>query len=70
MFTASLQRSDADARLQGATPYATVLFPIMALTASALFEDYQWTTPAVIGVALACAGNVVMFRTRPAALIA
>lgn len=50
--------------------YATVLFPIVALTASTLFEDYQWTIPAVIGVALACAGNIVMFRKRPAALTA
>ncbi|KAF0677452.1 DMT family transporter [Profundibacterium mesophilum] len=42
--------------------YATVLFPIVALTASTMLEDYQWTAPAILGVALACAGNVVMFR--------
>lgn len=41
--------------------YATVLFPIVALTASTMMEGYQWTTLAVIGVALACIGNVVMF---------
>ena len=41
--------------------YATVLFPIVALTASTMLEGYQWTTLAVIGVALACLGNVVMF---------
>lgn len=42
--------------------YATVLFPIVALTASTILEDYRWTTLAALGVALACAGNVVMFR--------
>ena len=41
--------------------YATVLFPIIALSASTLLEGYQWTPPAVIGVALACLGNIVMF---------
>lgn len=41
--------------------YATVLFPIIALTASTMLEGYQWTKLAVIGVALACLGNVVMF---------
>ena len=42
--------------------YATVLFPIVALTASTILEDYRWTPLAALGVALACAGNVVMFR--------
>ncbi|WP_126978507.1 DMT family transporter [Frigidibacter oleivorans] len=50
--------------------YATVLFPIVALTASTLVEGYQWTPTAVIGLALACAGNAVMFLRRPAPLIA
>lgn len=44
--------------------YATVLFPIIALAASTLLEGYDWTALAVIGVALACAGNVVMFLPR------
>lgn len=42
--------------------YATVLFPIVALTASTLFEGYHWTAMSVLGVALACLGNVVMFK--------
>jgi drug/metabolite transporter (DMT)-like permease len=41
--------------------YATVLFPIVALTASTMLEGYQWTALAVSGVALACLGNAVMF---------
>lgn len=44
--------------------YATVLFPIVALTASTMLEGYQWTTVAITGVVLACAGNVVMFQKR------
>lgn len=42
--------------------YATVLFPIVALTASTLFEGYRWTVLSLLGVMLACLGNLVMFR--------
>ncbi|ETX12725.1 membrane protein [Roseivivax halodurans JCM 10272] len=41
--------------------YATVLFPIVALTASTILEGYNWTPTAALGVGLACLGNVVMF---------
>lgn len=44
--------------------YTTVLFPLVALVASTMFEGYVWTTPALIGVALALLGNVVMFWKR------
>lgn len=44
--------------------YATVLFPIVALTASTLFEGYHWTPVSVLGAGLALLGNVVMFRRR------
>jgi drug/metabolite transporter (DMT)-like permease len=37
--------------------YTSVLFPIVALTISTIFEDYQWSTEAVAGVALIGAGN-------------
>ena len=37
--------------------YTSVLFPIVALAISTIFEDYQWSTPAVAGVALIGAGN-------------
>jgi len=44
--------------------YATVLFPIVALTASTLFEGYSWTPLSVFGVVLAGLGDLVMFRRR------
>jgi len=40
--------------------YATVLFPIVALIISTLFEDYQWTAAALSGVALTLAGNLLV----------
>jgi drug/metabolite transporter (DMT)-like permease len=40
--------------------YATVLFPIVALTISTLFEDYTWSTTALAGVALILAGNLLV----------
>ncbi|WP_243372725.1 DMT family transporter [Microvirga solisilvae] len=46
--------------------YATVLFPIVALTVSTLIEGYQWTLLAGIGVVLALVGNVLVLR-KPAA---
>ena len=46
--------------------YATVLFPIVALSLSTLFEGYRWTWPAALGLALCLVGNVVMFApARP-----
>lgn len=39
--------------------YAGVAFPIIALLISTVFEDYRWTLPAVFGVALIVAGNVL-----------
>lgn len=46
--------------------YASVLFPVIALTVSTLTEGYQWTAWAMIGAPLALAGNVVIFTgARP-----
>lgn len=42
--------------------YATVLFPVVALTASTLFEGYEWSAASVIGMGFVIAGNAVMFR--------
>jgi drug/metabolite transporter (DMT)-like permease len=42
--------------------YATVLFPIVALAISTFAEGYRWTAPALIGAALALAGNVLVLR--------
>ncbi len=41
--------------------YATVLFPIVAITLSALFENFHVTTTTIVGILLAMLGNVVMF---------
>lgn len=45
--------------------YATVLFPVVALLMSTIFEGYEWHTTALIGVALTLMGNLIMFAKRP-----
>ena len=45
--------------------YCTVLFPLVALAISSVVEDYRWTPPALAGLALVMAGNVLVFR-KPA----
>jgi len=45
--------------------YAAVLFPVIALGLSTLFEDYQWTLRAFFGFALVLLGNyIVLSRSR------
>ena len=44
--------------------YVTLLMPIIALLLSTLFEDFQWTANAVIGVAIVLIGN--LFILTPA----
>lgn len=41
--------------------YATVLFPLVALAISTVFEGYTWGPVNSIGLLLALAGNVIMF---------
>ncbi|HTJ95469.1 MAG TPA: EamA family transporter [Pararobbsia sp.] len=41
--------------------YCTVLFPIVALTVSTIFEGYQWTLLAAAGIVLILLGNVIAF---------
>jgi drug/metabolite transporter (DMT)-like permease len=41
--------------------YCTVLFPFVALAVSTVFEGYQWSALAVIGLVLVVAGNLVAF---------
>ncbi|HSP26231.1 MAG TPA: DMT family transporter [Saliniramus sp.] len=43
--------------------YATVIFPIVALSVSTMFEGYSWTPLAALGAAFALAGNLVVLRT-------
>ncbi|MEO5686652.1 MAG: DMT family transporter [Burkholderiaceae bacterium] len=53
--------------------YCTVLFPLVALAISSAVEDYRWTAPALAGLVLVMAGNVLVFRkppVRPAATAA
>ena len=45
--------------------YATLLFPIVALGLSTVFEDYVWTLPAILAVCLILGGNLLTLR-KPA----
>ena len=40
--------------------YATVLFPLVALIISSVFEGFVWTPLALTGVALVLLGNVLV----------
>jgi drug/metabolite transporter (DMT)-like permease len=42
--------------------YATVMFPVVALAVSTLYEGYAWTLPAFIGLAAVLAGNLLVLR--------
>ena len=47
------------------TAYAAVLFPVIALSISTLFEDYHWTLIAIFGLALVLFGNYLVLK-KPA----
>lgn len=42
--------------------YATVLFPIIALTLSVVFENFHWTPLALSGTALILLGNIFILK--------
>lgn len=44
----------------GKAAYSTLLFPLVALTFSTLFESYQWTAYAIAGVVLIFIGNLLV----------
>ena len=46
----------------GPASYVGVSTPVIAMLLSTMFEGYRWTWPAVLGVALAVAGNVLALR--------
>lgn len=53
--------------------YCTVLFPVVALTISTVFEGYEWSSAAFIGLACVLAGNLLAFlplRPRVKAAVA
>jgi len=45
--------------------YSMVLFPLVALTISTLFEGYQWTLVAASGVVMVAAGNILIIMPKP-----
>lgn len=45
--------------------YATVMFPVVALTLSSFFEGYQWRPVGVVGLALVLLGNVFILGPKP-----
>ena len=50
--------------------YASLLFPLVALGISTLFEGYRWSAPALVGVLLVLAGNfLVLSRRRKLTLV-
>jgi drug/metabolite transporter (DMT)-like permease len=44
----------------GRVAYSTVLFPVIALLISMLFEGYVWTASAALGVVFVLIGNAVV----------
>jgi drug/metabolite transporter (DMT)-like permease len=44
------------------TAYAAVLFPVIALSISTVFEGYQWSTLAICGFVLVLFGNYIVLR--------
>jgi drug/metabolite transporter (DMT)-like permease len=49
--------------------YASVLFPIVALVLSTMFEGYRWSAEALAGVALVTVGNVLALRRARAVVV-
>ncbi|MEZ5839697.1 MAG: DMT family transporter [Hyphomicrobiales bacterium] len=50
----------------GRAGYLTVMFPVIALAISTFAEGYRWTLPAIVGLMLVLAGNVVILTRRRA----
>lgn len=50
------------------TAYAAVLFPIIALGISTLFEDYRWSAEAIFGFVLVLFGNYLVLK-KPRVII-
>ncbi len=48
--------------------YSTLLFPLVALSFSTVYEGYSWQMNAVAGLVLILVGNLVMFARPPALL--
>ncbi len=49
----------------GPASYTGVVIPVVAMTISTLLEDYRWTAPAIAGIGLVVAGNMlVLWKPR------
>jgi drug/metabolite transporter (DMT)-like permease len=44
--------------------YSTVIFPLIALLLSSLFEGYQWHWTAIAGLGLALVGNIIIVTNK------
>ena len=50
----------------GRAAYATLLFPVVALALSTIWEDYQWTISGLCGIALILCGNyLALVKSKP-----
>ena len=50
----------------GRAAYTTLLFPLVALVLSTIWEDFQWSGPAVAGIALILCGNyLALIKAKP-----
>ena len=58
-FVASLLRMTFSGSLSCKAAYVTILYQIVALALSTIFEDLIWNLQAVFGVLLILAGNVI-----------
>ena len=52
------------------TAYAAVLFPVIALLLSTLFEQYHWTMTAIFGFALVLIGNYLVLKKSARTVVA
>lgn len=46
--------------------YATLLFPLVALAISTIWEGYRWTAPAMTGILFIIGGNLLLLQKRTA----
>ncbi|ENU29208.1 hypothetical protein F991_02935 [Acinetobacter sp. CIP-A165] len=53
----------------GKAAYSTLLFPLVALVISTIWEGYQWHINAMIGVILILGGNAIFFIKSPQASV-
>ena len=64
MYLTLLQRIGA-----GRSGYTSAVIPVLAMIISTFFEDYVWTAPALAGMALVLAGNVLVMWKRGSGVV-